>query len=127
MLKMAGDVSLVTSYRPKETVTVTAAVAVVLAPPACFAAQESSPGILIDSALFIVHHQRDAGHLVNGLGQEIPAFKMGAAQRAIRSRIAHSSQHGALGAHGIADIGAQGHLMSPQVHFQWHYPRYTCR
>uniref|UniRef100_A0A915JKY0 Uncharacterized protein n=1 Tax=Romanomermis culicivorax TaxID=13658 RepID=A0A915JKY0_ROMCU len=87
---MAGDVSLVTSYRPKETVTVTATVAVVLAPKACFAAQGSLPGILMYSVLevigmdesdgFIIHHQCDAGHLVNGLGQEIPAFKMGAAE-----------------------------------------------
>uniref|UniRef100_A0A915K1Q4 Uncharacterized protein n=1 Tax=Romanomermis culicivorax TaxID=13658 RepID=A0A915K1Q4_ROMCU len=52
--KTADDISVVLSYRPKETVTVTAAVAVVQAPLARFAAQGLPPGIPTDWALEVV-------------------------------------------------------------------------
>uniref|UniRef100_A0A915L371 Uncharacterized protein n=1 Tax=Romanomermis culicivorax TaxID=13658 RepID=A0A915L371_ROMCU len=42
---------MVASYRWKEAATITAAVAVVLAPPAHFATQGPPPGIRTDSAL----------------------------------------------------------------------------
>uniref|UniRef100_A0A915IBF6 Uncharacterized protein n=1 Tax=Romanomermis culicivorax TaxID=13658 RepID=A0A915IBF6_ROMCU len=52
--KMSGHISVVMSYRPKETATVTAAVAVAPALPANFAAQGPWPGIPMDSTLEVI-------------------------------------------------------------------------
>uniref|UniRef100_A0A915JH85 Uncharacterized protein n=1 Tax=Romanomermis culicivorax TaxID=13658 RepID=A0A915JH85_ROMCU len=96
-LKRSDDISVVGLYGLKETATVTAAVAAVLANPARFGCSRTAPwnsdqfctggrqstGIN-ESDRFIIYHQRDVGRLVNGFVKEVSTLALGVAQQWIK-------------------------------------------